>query len=484
MTPPLWTAVEAAAATGGRASRDFAASGVSIDSRTVAAGDLFIALHGPNYDSHDFVAQALAKGAAAAVVERVPEQVAADAKLLIVGDTLAALTALGRAARQRSRAKIIAVTGSVGKTGTKEALRLALSGQGATHASASSFNNHWGVPLTLALMPRDTVFGVLELGMNHAGELAELSLVAHPHVAIVTTIEAAHLGHFASIEAIADAKAEIFIGIEPGGAAILNRDNPHFARLAAAAREHGVGRIIGFGEHREAVVRLVECQLAATASTVVASVMGEAVRYTLPQPGRHWVMNSLAVLAAVKAIGADVAAAAAALGQMPGLAGRGKRHRVALPGGSFELIDESYNANPASMRAAIAVLGASDVPAGGRRIAVLGTMLELGPDAARLHGELAQPLVEAGIDLVFTVGGDMEKLRAALPEPMRGEHRARSSEMALLLATALRPGDVVTVKGSLGSRMAEIVKPLLAGSQSATPPGGAPPRQAPRAAVA
>lgn len=485
----LWTAGEVAAATGGQARGDFVSHGVSIDSRTVAPGDLFIALRGENFDAHEFVAQAFAKGAAAAIVERIPDQVAADSPLILVADTMAALTSLGRAARQRSRARIIAVTGSVGKTGTKEALRLALSGQGPTHASASSFNNQWGVPLSLARMPRETAFGIFELGMNHAGELSELSLIARPHVAMVTNVEAAHIGYFASVEAIADAKGEIFAGVEPDGTAIINRDNLHFARLTAAARSRNVAHIIRFGEHPEADVRLIECRLAATASTVVASVFGEAVRYTIPLPGRHWVMNSLAVLAAVKAADGDVADAAAALANMPSLAGRGSRHTVARPGGSFELIDESYNANPASMRAAIAVLGATEIAAGGRRIAVLGTMLELGADAARLHAELADPLIAAGVDLVFTVGSEMEELRLALPERMRGSHCARSAEMVGILDAALRPGDVVTIKGSLGSRMTEIVKHFLggagrpAGGAASPAPGGAGLRPTPNSAA-
>jgi UDP-N-acetylmuramoyl-tripeptide--D-alanyl-D-alanine ligase len=458
----LWTASDLMAATGGTARRAFAATGVSIDSRTVAAGDLFIALQGPNFDGHAFVADALARGAAAAVVAQAPNGLAGDAPLLVVADTLAALTALGRAARQRSHAKIIGVTGSVGKTGTKEALRMALSGQGLTHASVGSFNNQWGVPLSLARMPREADFGIFELGMNHAGELAELSPIARPHVAIVTTIEVAHLGYFASLDAIADAKAEIFDGVEAGGAAVLNRDNAHFARLAKAAERRGIVRIIGFGEHREAAVRLLDCRLVSTTSAVTASVMGEVLDYTIALPGRHWVMNSLGVLAAVKVVGGDVGAAASAFGQLTGLPGRGRRHAIALPSGQFDLIDESYNASPAAVRAAIAVLGATDVTPHGRRIAVLGDMLELGPDSARLHAELAAPLADAKINLVYTVGRDMLRLHEALPESMRGEHRATSTEMADLIAGALRPGDVVTVKGSLGSRMAVIVKRLLA----------------------
>jgi UDP-N-acetylmuramoyl-tripeptide--D-alanyl-D-alanine ligase len=475
----LWTAAEIAAATGGTASCDFAVGGVAIDSRTVAAGDLFVALHGPTHDSHRFVADALARGAAAAMVDRVPEDALPDAPLLRVGDTLAALTALGVAGRARCRARIVGVTGSVGKTGTKEALRHALAAQGATHAAASSFNNHWGVPLTLARMPPETVWGVIELGMNHAGELAVLSRLARPHVAIVTTIEAAHLGHFASIEEIADAKAEIFGGMEPGGTAILNRDNPHFARLAAAARASGITRIIGFGSDEGAEARLLDCRLAAEESEVAAAIMGERVSYRLPLPGRHWVMNSLAVLAAVKALGADLTAAIAALGLMSGLPGRGLRRTLHLPGGgTITFIDESYNANPASMRAALAVLGATAPEQGGRRIAVLGDMRELGPEASRLHAELAEPVLAAAVDLVFTVGPEMTHLRAALPAAKRGGHAERSGEMPALLDAALRPGDVVMVKGSLGTAMAVIVKHLLARSQhaaaSAAPraPGG------------
>jgi UDP-N-acetylmuramoyl-tripeptide--D-alanyl-D-alanine ligase len=460
----LWTARDLVAATGGTLRRAFAATGVSIDSRTVAAGDLFIALQGPNFDAHAFVADALAKGAAGALIAEIPAGLAPDAPLLVVADTLAGLTALGHAARRRSRARIIGVTGSVGKTGTKEALRVALAGQGLTHASVGSFNNQWGVPLSLARMPREADFGILELGMNHAGELAELSRLARPHVALVTTIEPAHLGFFASVEAIADAKAEIFDGIEPGGAAVLNRDNPFFARLAKAARQRGIDRTVDFGEHAEAAIRLLDCRLGETASAVTASVMGEVLDYTIALPGRHWVMNSLAVLGAVKAVGGDVGAAAATFARLTGLPGRGRRQTIRLPGGSFDLIDESYNASPAAVRAAIAVLSGADISLGGRRIAVLGDMRELGAESGRWHAELAEPLVKAKISLVYTVGDDMARLYAALPERMRGAHCASAVEMAPVIAAALRPGDVVTVKGSLSMRMTAIVKHLLAGA--------------------
>src|SRR5689334_24785378 len=334
---PLWTAAEAAAAAGGRNMRDWSASGVSIDSRSIGAGDLFVALAGPNFDGHDFVKDALAKGAAAAMVARVPAGVAETAPLLVVGDTMAALEALGRASRRRSAAQIVGVTGSVGKTGTKEALRRAFERQGATFASAGSLNNQWGVPLSLARMPRETAYGVFEMGMNHPGEIDALSRIVHPHVAVITTVEPAQLCFFSSVDAIADAKAEIFAGMEPSGAAVLNHDNAHFARLAAAAQTAGISRIIGFGSHPGAAVKLIDCHLYATASAVTASVMGEIVDYCIAIPGRHWVMNSLAVLGAVKAAGGDVGAAAAAMSSLAPLDGRGRRHKIYVAGGTAEL---------------------------------------------------------------------------------------------------------------------------------------------------
>jgi UDP-N-acetylmuramoyl-tripeptide--D-alanyl-D-alanine ligase len=460
---PLWSSAEAAAATGGTNTFDWYASGVSIDTRTLLAGDLFVALAGPKFDGHDFVVNAFEKRAAAALVAKRSPGLRAEAPLLIVADTQVALEALGRASRKRSKAKIVGVTGSVGKTGTKEALRCAFERQGRSFASAGSLNNQWGVPLSLARMPQDTNFGIFEMGMNHAGEIAALTGLVRPHIAVITTIEPAHLGHFASLEAIADAKAEIFAGVEPGGAAVLNRDNRFFARLAAAAAANGITRILGFGAHEEASVRLLNCHLHATASAVTAAVMGEIIDYSVALPGRHWVMNSLAVLAAVNAAGGDVGMAAAAMATLTGLDGRGRRHRITFATGTAELIDESYNASPASMRAAFAVLGGIELGPGGRRIAVLGDMLELGAEAQRLHAELAAPLLAANVDLVFTVGNDMRALEAALPTERRGAHAATSTEMAGILADRLRPGDVISVKGSYGSRMREVVARLLAG---------------------
>jgi len=461
MTGPLWTAAEAAAATGGRTRGDWSGRGVSIDSRSVARGDLFVALAGPNFDGHDFAAAALQAGAAAAIVSRRPAGLADDAPLLEVADTMDALRALGTAARTRSAARIIAVTGSVGKTGTKDALRAALEAQGPTTASAASLNNQWGVPLSLARMPRDAAFGVFEVGMNHAGEIAPLSRMIRPHVAVITTIAPAHIEFFDSVEAIADAKAEIFLGME-GGTAILNRDIDLYHRLAAAANAAGVEQVLGFGAHANADARLVSCAADAAGSNVEAVIRARRIGYRLGLPGRHHVMNSLAVLAAVSAAGANVAAAARALGQLAPLAGRGRRHGVAVAGGSVTVIDESYNANPASMRAAIETLAAIRPDACGRRIAALGEMRELGRRSGEFHLALAELLQANGIDRVFACGPAMADMFNALPKAMRGGYADDSRALATPLTAAVRAGDIVVVKGSLASGMKVVVDALLA----------------------
>ena len=436
--------------------------GLSIDSRSLARGEAFFAIQGDNRDGHDFVAGALATGAGLAVVanDRL-DALPADAPLLVVSDVLEALRALARAARARSGARFIGVTGSAGKTGTKEALRLALSRDGETHASAASYNNHWGVPLSLARCPQSARYAVLEMGMNHAGEIAPLTRLVRPHVAIVTTVEPVHLEYFPSVEAIADAKAEIFEGVEPGGTAIINCDNPHFARLERAAHSAGITDIVGFGEHPKAQARLLRCALQANGSTVEADIMGDAVTYKLGAPGRHLVQNSLAVLAAVKRAGADLALAALSLGDITPPVGRGARTTLQLPGGPALLIDESYNANPASMRAALALLGQAPVGSGGRRMAVLGDMLELGTDSPALHRALDEAVAAHSIDLVFCSGPLMRSLWDALPALKRGAYAQTSAELEPSLLAAVRPGDAVMVKGSLGSKMGPIVKSLL-----------------------
>ncbi len=460
---PLWTAADAATATGGSNAADWAATGVSIDTRSLAAGDLFVALRGPNHDGHDFVRAALERGAAAAVVDREIPDLPMAAPLLRVSDTLAALGALGAAARNRSCARIVAVTGSVGKTGTKEALRLALAPSGSTYASAGGLNNHWGAPLSLARLPSDAAYGVFELGMNHPGEIAALTRLVRPHIAVITTVEPAHLGFFPSVEAIADAKAEIFLGLEPGGIAILNRDNPHYARLASAAMRVGA-EVIGFGTHREATVRLIDCVLDSRGSTVEAALPDSVLRFRLPVPGRHWVMNALAVLAAVQAAGADVRRSAEALAGFEASPGRGRRCEIAWRAGTLTLIDESYNASPAAMCAALAVLAVTEPAAGARRIAVLGDMLELGDAAERLHRELAEPLAAAKVDRVFLVGEAMAALHQALPEGKRGGLWQSADEAIPALLRFLEPGDVVTIKGSRSVRVSRIVERLCAPS--------------------
>ncbi|MFQ5953911.1 MAG: UDP-N-acetylmuramoylalanyl-D-glutamyl-2,6-diaminopimelate--D-alanyl-D-alanine ligase [Kiloniellales bacterium] len=469
--PALWTSEQAAAATGGKITAPWAAVGVSIDSRSIAPGELFVALKGPNFDGHDFAAQALARGAAAAMVSRRPRAVAEAAPLLEVDDTMTGLEALARGGRERVRATIIGVTGSVGKTGTKEALRLALEGQGPTYASEGNLNNQWGVPLSLARMPAHAAYGVFEIAMSHPGEIAPLARMVRPDIAVITAVEPVHLAFFDSVDEIADAKAEMFDGMTPAGIAVLNRDNRYFSRLRVAAA--GLSRVIGFGAHPEAEVRLVDCTLEAAGSAVTASLAGRTVDYRLALPGRHNVLNSLAVLAAVWAAGADPAVAAEALARLEPLEGRGQQSRLWLPEGSFELIDESYNASPASMVAALRVLAASGPGPAGRRIAVLGDMLELGRASGDMHRALARDIAElpeGGIDLVFTAGADMARLHAALPAAMRADHAPDSAALAPLVAAAVRPGDVVMVKGSLGSRMAVVVAALGAAEAGHGPP--------------
>ena len=435
-------------------------NGISIDSRTLVKGDAFFAIKGENRDGHDFVEGALKAGAGLAVLEREQCDRFAGAPLLIVPDVLEALRDLARAARARMSAKVIAVTGSVGKTSTKEALRLALSAEGETHASIASYNNHWGVPLSLARCPAGAKYAVFEIGMNHAGEITPLTQLVRPHVGIITGIEPVHLEYFGSLEKIADAKAEIFSGVEPGGAVVLNRDNAQYERLATAARAAHIERVVSFGEHAAADARLMQFSLQADGSTVEARILGQSVTYKVGAPGRHLVLNSLAVLAAVSLAGADLALAALALNNLKPASGRGARTMLSVPGGTALLIDESYNANPASMRAAIALLGGAPVGKRGRRIAVLGDMLELGPAGAELHRALADTIEAAEIDLVFCSGPLMRALWEALPSRARGGYAETAAGLESTVLAAIQAGDAVMVKGSLGSRMGPIVRAL------------------------
>ncbi len=460
---PLWTVQELLAATGGTLQGDMNAelNGVSIDSRAVNAGDIFVAIKGDKMDGHDFVVGALKAGAGVALVSRPTDAMrTAGAVLQVAEDPLRGLENMGRAAREWSNGKIIAVTGSVGKTSTKEMLRTALSASGLTHASASSFNNHWGVPLTLSRMPRDVAYGVFEIGMNHAGEIMPLVKMVRPHIAIVTIVAASHLGNFNSLDEIAQAKAEIFSGLESGGTAIINRDSPYFEMLANAAKADGAKSIIGFGKHVDASVRLERVALHPTCCCITANVMGEIVTYKLGMPGEHMALNSLAVLAAVKASGADLARAVLALADAAPAKGRGMQERLVVPDGELLLIDESYNANPTSVGAALALLERAQIDKNGRRIAVLGDMLELGTFGPQLHAELAKAVDEHKIDVVYACGPLMQNLWDALPKSKQGAYATTSSELNDLLLARLRSGDAVMIKGSLGSKMGLVVEAL------------------------
>jgi UDP-N-acetylmuramoyl-tripeptide--D-alanyl-D-alanine ligase len=456
----LWTHAELLAGLGAKLEGvpPAGVSGMSIDTRTIAKGDLFFALAGENRDGHAFVEAALGAGAAAAVVT--PPNVEAlkgFGPLYVVDDVLKAMERLGMASRARMHGRVAAVTGSVGKTSTKEALRHILARQGATHASVASYNNHWGVPLTLARMPAETRYGVFEIGMNHPFEIIPLSGFVKPHVAIITTVEPVHLEHFRSITGIADAKGEIFAGLQPGGTAVINRDNPHYERMRAHALASPAGRVVTFGEHEAADVRLLKIAMTPERSVVEARIHGRAAAFQVGAPGRHMALNALAVLAAAEALGADLAVAALSLADLTAGSGRGQRTELTAPGGTFTLLDESYNANPASMRASMALLAQLDVGLRGRRIAVLGDMLELGPTGPDMHAALATAVLENNIDLVFAAGPLMRRLWDDLPLERRGSYAATSADLQSAVLAALQAGDAVMVKGSLGSRMGPIV---------------------------
>ncbi|GMG82340.1 UDP-N-acetylmuramoyl-tripeptide--D-alanyl-D-alanine ligase [Paralimibaculum aggregatum] len=464
MTEALWTSEAAAAATGGEARHAFAATGVAIDSRELERGDLFVALAGEARDGHGFVADALKRGAAAAMVTHRPKGVPADAPLLVVGDTLAGLTGLAAAARARSRARVLAVTGSVGKTSTKDMLAMMLATHGRVHAAERSFNNHWGVPLTLARLPRDCDFAVLEIGMNHAGEIAPLSRLARPELALVTCVRAVHLEHFSGIEAIADAKAEIFEGLAEGGIAVVNAADPQTPRLLAQA---GAARVVRFGEGGEIVADHVAIRDATTVVRATLGPEGGRLIFRIGAAGRHFAENACAALACVAALGLDTARAALELPRWHAPKGRGARERVRLgPGGldgEITLIDESFNANPASMRAALEALAAAPVAhnigrvARGRRIVFLGDMLELGPEEIAMHASLATSPEIAAADIVHCCGPRMRALHAALPRRRRGIWAADSTELAARAGRLVDAGDVCMVKGSKGARMGPVL---------------------------
>ncbi|MFL6845230.1 MAG: UDP-N-acetylmuramoyl-tripeptide--D-alanyl-D-alanine ligase [Allosphingosinicella sp.] len=454
----LWTSAEIAEATGGREHGAFEASGVAFDSREVEAGHLFVAMKGEATDGHRFLDKAFAAGAAGALVSE-----ETDRPHVRVADTAEALNALAGAARARTAARICGVTGSAGKTGTKEALYAALdrSAPGSAHRSVKSYNNHTGVPLSLARMPRESRFGVLEMGMNHAGELAALTRLVRPHVAIVTAIAPAHREFFASEEAIADAKGEIFQGLEPGGTALVPHDSPHIATLIAAARPHAA-HILTFGLGQGADIRARDVVPAPGGGSLVTAILPEAeLTFTISQPGEHWVSNAMAVLGAVEAMGGDLAAAGLALADLPGLKGRGERHRIAVDGGEALLIDESYNANPASMAATLKTFGALSVA--GRRLAVLGAMRELGESSEGFHAGLAGPVEAAGIASAILVGEEMESLAKALGAKVKMAHVPDAAAAIALARREVRAGDALLVKGSNSIGLAALVEALAGG---------------------
>ena len=459
---PLWTFDELVRASNGRPEGATGApvTGLSIDTRTLARGDLFVALKDQR-DGHAFVGNAFEAGAAAALVSEGYEAGPNDGPLIRVPDTLAGLEAIARAARARlsAEARVIAVTGSAGKTGTKDMLRAALSRIGLAHAADKSFNNHWGVPLTLARMPAETRFGIFEIGMNHAGEITPLVKLVRPHIAIVTTVEPVHLAQFPSVEAIAEAKAEIFLGLEPGGTAIVNRDNTHFETLRARAEAAGA-RIVSFGQEARADLRPKVLELSSEGTVIELVVGGRNVHFRVAVPGIHIARNALAVAAAVDAAGADVEEALEALATLPPPPGRGSRSELPLAGGKVLLIDESYNANPASMRAALAVLGTVPRAVYNRRIAVLGDMLELGAQEKTHHAALKDAVDAAGVDLVFACGPNMAHLFEALAPARQGAWEPTAEALAGRLFAVLQPADVVMIKGSNGSRMGPLAEAL------------------------
>lgn len=439
-------------------------SGISIDTRSLKQGDAFFAIKGDNFDGHEFIAAAMKAGAALAVVDesKLVSLGSVTLPLIVVSDVLAAMVRLGEAARARSKAKIIAVTGSVGKTSTKEMLRTALAQSGLVHASVASFNNHWGVPLTLARMPQETRFGVFEIGMNHAGEITELVKMVRPHVAIITKIAAAHISAFDTIEDIARAKAEIYTGIVPGGHALINHDDKRYLLLRDLAEEASVGHLLSFGTKRGSDIWLRVLEQSDEGSKLSVRVNGTDMEYFVNVPGEHMAMNSLAVLGAAYLVDADIDKTLDAMGKVEVADGRGTRYQIGGSGAmGISVIDESYNANPASMEAALHMLGNFATVRTKRRIAVLGDMLELGNQSRKLHEELARPISAAKVDLVFLMGQEMEYLAGILPKEKLGGHFTSIDALVDALKIVMKPGDVVMLKASNSMRFSSVVQKII-----------------------
>lgn len=458
MADPLWTAKEAAVATGGRLDPDtgWTASGVSIDTRSIRPGDLFIALQDQR-DGHDFVPDAMARGASAALVARSD---CGPGNKLVVKDTLEGLRGLARHARDRSDAIRVAVTGSVGKTSVKEALASVFRSVGSAHASQKSYNNHWGVPLTLSLTPAHVDRAVYEMGMNHAGEIRELSSLARPHVALITKIAPAHLENLGSMDAIADAKAEIFEGLHPDGVAVFPADDELSPRLRERAQVSSAAFMLEFGREASAAIRICDFEIGPSGGKGRICVLGKKVDFHIPAAGEHWAWNAAAIFATAIASGVDAEAIADALAGIKAAAGRGATRKIAIKGGHFTLIDDSYNANPASMASGLSILGATK-PAGGRRIAVLGEMLELGPDSPSLHRSLSRPIESANVDAVFLSGQGMAPLAETLSDGRLIQFADTADELGPALTAFIQPGDVVFIKGSNASGVHRIARMLV-----------------------
>ena len=463
----LWNVHELCRATGGQCSGDWQVSSVSIDTRSMQPGALFVALHGEHVDGHTYVAQALKKGAAGALVSHLVEGVDATRQIL-VADVTQALRDIAIAARARTKAKVVGITGSVGKTGAKEMLQTVLSALGNSFASQANLNNHLGVPLNLANMPAQIDYAVIEMGMNHAGEIAPLSQLARPHVSLITTVEAVHIENFPNVEAIADEKSAIFSGMGGEGIAVLNADNAHFARCKKHAQRQGVDRILSFGTTPTANCRMLSYAIEDTHSVVDAVISGTRLSYRIGTIGKHWALMSVAVLAIVDALGGDVAKAAALLQHFSEPKGRGEIRKLAVKGGQLRLVDDSYNASPVAVKGAIEKIAEirNASPSGCRTVVVLGDMLELGEHAEEMHVGLVPTLVNNQMDIVFAAGKFMHNLYHALPESMRGAYRTTSGELAPVVVEALRPRDLVLVKGSHGSHMETVVEAIHKNAQT------------------
>lgn len=470
----LWTSEALIVATAGRSFGNLpeGVTGISIDTRTLKRGEAFFAVKGDRFDGHDFATAAMAAGASLIVAseERLPALGRLSIPKIVVPDVLKALQDVAVAARERSRARVIAVTGSAGKTTTKEMLRCVLEGAGSVHVAENSFNNHWGVPLTLARLPTDAKFAVFEIGMNHAGEIEPLAKMVRPHVAIVTMVAGAHLGHFNSLDEIARAKGEIFSGVIQGGQAIINRDDARWNLLSKMAVDAGINNVWGFGEHPRAQFQLVGWEPADNSSAITVRIAGQEVTGTIGAPGRHMVQNALAVLGAGYLVGADVSEMLLALADFRPADGRGRRYTLQHPEGELTLIDESYNANPASMRAALELLSAASVSGNGRRIAVLGDMLELGAHSAMLHEALGELVAAAKTDFLFLAGAEMFSLASKPPAGIPFEYRVTASELEPLLLQSVQPGDTIVIKSSKATGFSKLVEALFSHFPVVTPP--------------